>query len=438
MKKLIAKAGNVLIGGNHPIVVQTMCNTHTCDIEASYAQCVRMANAGAQLIRLTVQGMNEVAAIAQIRSKLRAEGIDTPLVADIHFRSDVALAVAPVVEKVRVNPGNFNKDHAKACEDFEKLIAICKEHGTAIRIGVNHGSLGERITSLCGNTPEGMAKAALEWLKMCVDNEFFNVVVSLKASNVLVMVQAYRHLAASFEELGYAFPLHLGVTEAGNGDAARIKSAVGIAALLKEGLGDTIRVSLTEDPVAEIPVGYHIANTCFPGRNGVDNGAIASMTAWEKHIIEQSCKWGPDLLDRRIDDFSICSDFGTEKDSYLKDEIMQACRRKFYRPEYVACPGCGRTMFNLEAVFEQVKKATSECSGNSGTSMDTGAGTSSRNVCIAVMGCIVNGPGEMADADFGYVGEGRGLVSIYKGSTPVYRHVPESEAIGLLVKLINM
>jgi len=419
MKKLIAKVGNVLIGGDNPIVVQTMCNTHTCDVEASYTQCVEMAHAGAQLIRLTVQGMNEVAAIAQIRARLRENGIDTPLVADIHFRSDVALAVASLVEKVRVNPGNFNKDHTKACEDFAKLISICKEHGTAIRIGVNHGSLGERITSLYGNTPEGMAKAALEWLEMCVEHDFFNVVVSLKASNVVVMVQAYRRLSGFMKDLGYAFPLHLGVTEAGNGDAARIKSAVGISTLLKEGLGDTIRVSLTENPVAEIPVGQYIANICTTLR--ACPFTPESMTAWEKHIVEESCRYGADLLDRKIDDFSICSDFGASKDDYLKDEILQACRRKFYRPEYVACPGCGRTMFNLESVFEEVKRATSGFS----------------NVCIAVMGCIVNGPGEMADADFGYVGEGRGLVSIYKGGLPVYKHIPEDEAVAKLVSLIK-
>lgn len=425
MKKIVAKAGNVLIGGGNPIVIQTMCNTHTCDIEASYTQCVELAHAGAQLIRLTVQGMNEVAAIAQIRSRLRENGVDTPLVADIHFRSDVALAVASEVEKVRVNPGNFNKNHEKACGDFAKLISICKKHGTAIRIGVNHGSLGERITSLYGNTPEGMAKAAMEWLKMCVDQDFFNVVVSLKASNVLVMVQAYRMLALYMKDLGYSFPLHLGVTEAGNGDSARIKSAVGISTLLKEGLGDTIRVSLTENPVSELPVGHYIATLCAPERNPSDSSSasksITHLSAWEKHIIEESCRHGSDLLDRKTDDFAINSVFGSERDAYLKDEIMQACRRKFYRPEYVACPGCGRTMFNLEAVFEEVKKATAQFS----------------DVCIAVMGCIVNGPGEMADADYGYVGEGRGLVSIYKGPVAVYRHIPEAEAIDLLVRLIK-
>lgn len=409
MKKLVAKAGNVLIGGGNPIVVQTMCNTHTSDIEASLAQCRSLAECGAKLIRLTVQGMAEVNAIASIRASLRSEGIDTPLVADIHFRSDVALEAAKVVEKVRVNPGNFNRDPKKAAADFAALISICKQYGTAIRIGVNHGSLGERITEQYGNTPEGMAKAAMEWLQMCIDNDFYNVVVSLKSSNVVVMVQAYRILAGYMKELGLWFPLHLGVTEAGNGDAARIKSAVGISALLAEGIGDTIRVSLTEAPEAEIPVGQYIA------------GQEASLSDWDRHVLDESMKWGRALLDREIDDFKISSPFGEEKDEYLKDEILQACRRKFYRPEYIACPGCGRTMFDLQETFEEVKAATQHL----------------ENVCIAVMGCIVNGPGEMADADFGYVGEGRGLVSIYKGKTPIYRHIPQNEALDKLLKLIE-
>lgn len=422
--KITAKAGNVLIGGSNPIVIQTMCNTHTADVDASFAQCVAMHRAGAQMIRLTVQGMAEVAAIAQVRTRLRAEGITTPLVADIHFRSDVALEVAKVVEKVRVNPGNFNKDHIRACEDFGKLMEICREHGTAIRIGVNHGSLGERITSRYGNTPEGMAQAAMEWLKMCIDRKFFNVVVSLKASNVVVMVEAYRILQKMMEQTGYVFPTHLGVTEAGNGDAARVKSAVGIGTLLHEGIGDTIRVSLTEDPVAELSVARRIADYFEGGAPEVDLAGgekTYSCTEWEQYLVEASCDWGKALLDRKIDEIHLHSGFGEEKDAYLCDEIMQACRRCFYRPEYIGCPGCGRTMFDLEKVFNQVKERTSHLT----------------NVCIGVMGCIVNGPGEMADADFGYVGEGRGLVSIYKGKEPVYRHVPQDEAIDKLLALIE-
>lgn len=419
MKRITARIGKLCIGDGNPVAVQTMCNTHTSDIAASYAQCVRMAEAGADIIRLTVQGMAEVEAISGIHDSLREAGIDTPLVADIHFRSDVALAAAKVVEKVRVNPGNFNKSHEKACADFRSLIAICRQYGTAIRIGVNHGSLGSRITEMYGNSSEGMAKAALEWLDMCVEEDFYNVVVSLKASNVSVMVNAYRILQKEMERRGVLFPTHLGVTEAGNSDAARIKSAVGISTLLAEGIGDTIRVSLTEDPLNEIPFGKAIV-ACMNG----DYRLLESLdiSDWDRYLLRTSCKYGRDLLDRRIDDITLEGPFGREKDNYLKDELLQACRRKFYRPEYVACPGCGRTMFNLESTFEQVKRATA------------GAG---KNVCIAVMGCIVNGPGEMADADYGYVGEGRGLVSIYKGKEPVFRHVPEGQAIDKLLSLIE-
>lgn len=418
MKRITAKIGNVCVGNGCTIAVQTMCNTHTADIEASYDQCVRLASVGADIIRLTVQGMAEVEAISTIKKRLNDKGINVPLVADIHFRSDVALAAAKVVEKVRVNPGNFNKDHTKACEDFRTLISICKEYGTAIRIGVNHGSLGSRITELYGNTSEGMAKAALEWLQMCIDEDFFNVVVSLKASNVRVMVDAYRILQKEMESMGIAFPTHVGVTEAGNGDAARIKSAVGISTLMAEGIGDTIRVSLTEEPENEIPVGRAIASYMKNGK--IQPGLVSE---WDSYVIETACRYGRDLLDYKTDAVCLDGPFGKEKDKYLLDELLQACRRKFYRPEYVACPGCGRTMFNLEKTFEQVKAATAD---------------SGKNVCIAVMGCIVNGPGEMADADFGYVGEGRGLVSIYKGKEPVFRHIPEGEALDKLLSLIRL
>lgn len=434
------KAGKVIIGGNAPIVVQTMCNTHTSDVQASIAQCRALAAAGAEMIRLTVPGMAEVESFRQIRDALRAEGIDVPLVADVHFSSDIAIAVAEVAEKVRINPGNFHKDHSKAASQLAKLIEVCKRCGTALRIGLNHGSLGERITNLYGNTPLAMKEAAMEWINMCIDNGFNNVVISLKASNTLVMVDAYRLLAAEMKEKDICFPIHLGVTEAGNGDSGRMKSAVGISSLLSEGIGDTIRVSLTEDPVNEIPVARYLAD-----RYG---GAIASsltslkiegrkVTAHyeapsrERLILDFACDFGKKLLDRDID--SVKPE-GTWKDAegnecpitaefaeYLEDELLQAARRRFYRPEYVACPGCGRTMYNLEGTFNEVKRRTSHLKG----------------MVIAVMGCIVNGPGEMADADWGYVGEGNGKVSIYKKKEPVLRHVPENEAIDRLLELIE-
>ena len=440
MKTISVKAGNVTIGGDSPIVVQTMCNTHTSDVKASVQQCVRLSKAGAQMIRLTVPSMAQVDSLKEIKAELRAMGIDTPLVADVHFSSEIAIAAAEIIEKVRINPGNFHKDHEKAKEQFAKLVEVCKEHGTAIRIGLNHGSLGERITNLYGNTPLAMKEAVMEWLNMCIENDFFNVVVSLKASNTLVMVEAYRLLFKAMEDSGIVFPLHLGVTEAGNGDGGRIKSAVGISALLSEGIGNTIRVSLTEDPENEIPVAQYLADR-------YDRKLTSSMTSLvlegkkavasyhapsgERLLMDFACDFGKRLLDKEIDEITLRGTYienGEEVSldtssyaEYLTDELMQAARRRFYRPEYIACPGCGRTMYNLENTFNEVKKRTSHLKG----------------MVIAVMGCIVNGPGEMADADWGYVGEGNGKVSIYKKKEPVLRHVPEEEAIDKLLELIS-
>ena len=427
MKTLEVSIGNVRMGGDNPIVVQTMCNTHTSDIEASTAQCIRLAEAGAQLIRLTVPSLAQVEDLRTIKENLRSKGIDTPIVADVHFSSEIAIAAASVVEKVRINPGNFHKDHEKAREQFARLVEVCKENGTAIRIGLNHGSLGDRITNLYGNTPLAMKEAVMEWLDMCVENDFYNVVVSLKASNTFVMVEAYRLLAKEMESKGIIFPLHLGVTEAGNGDGGRIKSAVGISALLSEGIGNTIRVSLTEDPENEIPVARYLADrydhkihSSMTSLRLEGKKAVATYDApsREKLILDFSCDFGKRLLDKELDEVEI---EGCEESDYLSDELMQAARRRFYRPEYIACPGCGRTMYNLEKTFEEVKKRTSHLKG----------------MVIAVMGCIVNGPGEMADADWGYVGEGNGKVSIYKGKSPVLRHVPETEAIDRLLELIE-
>ena len=427
MKTLEVKVGNVIIGGDNPIVVQTMCNTHTSDVDASVAQCRRLTEAGAQLIRLTVPSLAQVDSLKEIKNILRSEGNDTPLVADVHFSSEIAIAAAEVVEKVRINPGNFHKDHEKAREQFAKLVSVCKEHGTAIRIGLNHGSLGDRITNLYGNTPLAMKEAVMEWLNMCVENDFYNVVVSLKASNTFVMVEAYRLLAKEMQDSGVVFPLHLGVTEAGNGDGGRIKSAVGISALLSEGIGNTIRVSLTEDPANEIPVAQYLADRydhkihssmmslTLEGKKAT---ATYDAPSRERLLLDFSCDFGKRLLDKELDEVEL---IGCEDADYLVDELMQAARRRFYRPEYIACPGCGRTMYNLEGTFEEVKRRTSHLKG----------------MVIAVMGCIVNGPGEMADADWGYVGEGNGKVSIYKGKSPVLRHVPETEAIDRLLELIE-
>lgn len=437
----IAKAGDVLIGGGRPIVVQTMCDTHTSDVEATVAQCLRLFRAGAQMVRLTVPGPSDVEAVKSIKAELRGHGVDVPIVADIHFSARTAIEVAPFVEKVRINPGNFHKDHNEARARFAQLLEVCGQHGTAIRIGINHGSLGEYITNLYGNGPEAMAKAAMEWIGMCVDASFSNVVVSLKSSNTLVMVQAYRNLRKMMEDTGCVFPLHVGVTEAGNGDSGRIKSCVGISTLLSEGIGDTIRVSLTEDPEEEIPVASYLAAR-------YDRRIVSSLVSFkvegrtvtahydspsrETLLLDVSCDFGKRLLDRRIDGLRIVGEYSGSDGrkvsieesgfgAYLVDELMQAARRRFYKPEYIACPGCGRTMYDLKSAFEEVKARTAHL----------------RGVVIAVMGCIVNGPGEMADADWGYVGEGGHRVTIYKGRIPVERHIPDTEAVEHLLRHIE-
>ena len=440
METIRVTAGNVTIGGDAPVIIQTMCNTHTSDIDASVSQCERLYEAGAELIRLTVPSLAQVDSLKEIKARLRSKGIDTPLVADVHFSSEIAIAAAEVVEKVRINPGNFHKDHDKAREQFARLVEVCKANGTAIRIGLNHGSLGDRITNLYGNTPLAMKEAVMEWLNMCVENDFYNVVVSLKASNTFVMVEAYRLLANEMEKTGVIFPLHLGVTEAGNGDGGRIKSAVGISALLSEGIGNTIRVSLTEDPANELPVARYLSDGY--GRrlhssmvslklNGKKAVAEYAAPSRERLLLDFSCDFGKRLLDKEIDEVELTGTYiengeeislaGSEYAAYLVDELMQAARRRFYRPEYIACPGCGRTMYNLESTFEEVKRRTAHLKG----------------MVIAVMGCIVNGPGEMADADWGYVGEGNGKVSIYKGKEPLERHVPEDEAIDKLLQYME-
>ena len=407
-EKVSVGSAPVVIGGGTQIVVQTMCNTHTDDVEGTLEQCRRMVAAGAGMIRITVPGLQDVPHIRQIRDSLRAEGIMVPIVADIHFSAQTAIEVARVVDKVRINPGNFHKDHNQARERFRELIEVCRECGTAIRIGINHGSLGEYITNLYGNTPQAMAEAAMEWVRMCVEADFRQVVISLKSSNTVSMVQGYRALVQMMRSEGTVFPLHVGVTEAGGGDSGRIKSCVGIATLLEEGIGDTVRVSLTEDPVNELPVARYLAAR-------YSGAPMPQLPERELAMLDAACTWGPKLLRHETDEIP------QDVDPYLRDEIMQAARRRFYKPEYIACPGCGRTMYDLQKAYREVMDKTS-CF---------------KDIVIAVMGCIVNGPGEMADADWGYVGEDGGKVSIYKKNVPVLRHVPEDEAPDRLVALIR-
>lgn len=369
------RVGNIGIGGSNPVRVQTMTNTDTNDIEGSVEQIKRCVAAGAEIIRLTTQGEREVNSVAEIKRRLAAVGIVVPLVADVHFSSSVALKAACVVDKVRINPGNFIKPIKKdfstdyTDEEFEQerlalrerfveFLDVCKKHHTAVRIGVNHGSLGERMMNRYGDTPMGMAESCLELLRMCRQENFDQIVISLKASNTVLMIEAVKLLVEKMEAEDFHFPLHLGVTEAGYGEDGRIKSAVGIGSLLAVGIGDTIRVSLSEPPEAEIPVAFG---------------------------------------------------------------ILQATRSRITKTEYISCPSCGRTLFDLQTAVRRVRERTSHLVG----------------LKIAVMGCIVNGPGEMADADYGYVGAGKGKISLYKGKTCVERNIPEDEAIDKLLALID-
>lgn len=434
MRYISVKVGNVIIGHSHPVVVQSMCNCDTNDIDTAVRQCKELVAAGSQLVRLTTQGLKEVESLGKIKERLHSENINVPLVADVHFSSEVAIAAASVADKVRINPGNFAKDHEAAKKQFKRFLDECKKYGTAVRIGINHGSLGNRITELYGDTPKGMMKAMTEWVDMSAKNDFYNIVLSLKSSSVPVMTEAYKLLYKWMEEKGVIYPLHIGVTEAGNGDMGRIKSAAGLAALLSESIGDTIRVSLTEPPVNEIPVAKIIVdffkNTAPNNKRKPLSGRPLfelDCSSHEEFITKGACLIGPPLLNRKIDNFDIkatCQGKPIELSEIqqFKDDIFQATKRKITQCEYIACPGCGRTLYDIEATFNEVKKRTAHLKG----------------LTIAVMGCIVNGPGEMADADYGYIGEGRGKVSIYRGKSPVIRSVPQKEAIEKLLEIIHL
>ena len=367
--------GNVTIGGGFPVVVQSMINEDTLDIEGSVAAIRRLHEIGCEIIRVTVPSMAHAKALATIKQKIAATYQPVPLVADVHHNGmKIALEVARHVDKVRINPGlyvfekpkanreeysqtEFDEIGARIHETLEPLVISLRDQGKAMRIGVNHGSLAERMLFTYGDTPEGMVESALEFIRICESLDFRNLVISLKASRVPVMLAAYRLMVQRMDTLGMDYPLHLGVTEAGDGEYGRIKSTAGIGTLLAEGIGDTIRVSLTEAPEKEIPVCY---------------------------------------------------------------SILQALGLRKTMVEYVACPSCGRTLFNLEEVLHQVREATKHLTG----------------LDIAVMGCIVNGPGEMADADYGYVGKQPGYISLYRGREEIVK-VPESEGVQSLIDLIK-
>ena len=508
------QVGDLRIGGNNPIRIQTMANTDTNDIAASVAQAKRCLQAGTELLRYTTQGTKEAENLGKIKDALRTEGINLPLVADIHFNANVAEVAAQLVEKVRINPGNFvtgkqgdytddewNDELRRIREKLHTLLSLCKDKGTAIRIGVNHGSLSPRIMSRYGNTPLGLATSCMEFIELCEQEGFTNLILSVKASNTRVMIYAVRLLVQMMDAKGKNYPLHLGVTEAGSDDEGRIKSAIGIGTLLHDGIGDTIRVSLSEAPEAEIPVARKLVDYIESQRShssfltphsslktdysrrktapinniGGNNPVVViadtqlnttlkpDYTANEIETLKQSVAiidtledltpllatdkpvifkktfaindletlqiqagafFGPLLIDGLIDGIWLSnqSDLITAKQvNDIAFELLQSSRCRISKTEYTSCPSCGRTKFDLPKVVRQVKEATQGFVG----------------LKIAVMGCIVNGPGEMADADFGYIGAGMGKVSLYKGKECVMKNIPEEEAIDKLLELIN-
>ena len=455
-KSSVCNVAQVAIGGDNPIRIQSMTNTNTNDTEGSVAQIKRIVDAGADIVRLTAQGTKEALNLANIKQNLRADGYDVPLVADIHFNANVADVAAGIVEKVRINPGNYvdpgrtfkkleytDEEYAQELQKIRQRLVpflnICKQHHTAVRIGVNHGSLSDRIMSRYGDTPAGMVESCMEFLRICRDEDFSDVVISIKASNCVVMVQTMRLLVKQMDKEGMSYPLHLGVTEAGEGEDGRIKSALGIGALLCEGIGDTIRVSLSEAPEREIPVARKLvsfiaecADLRLQCRNAIADDTVTlnlNETEVEDLQLKAAMTVGALFIDGLahklvINNPGFSSEFLTE----LADSILQAARIKFTRTEYISCPGCGRTLYDLEETIARIKAAIKEA-----------AKTDPRfnTLKIGIMGCIVNGPGEMADADYGYVGAGPGKVSLYKNKTCVEKNIPTSEAVEKLIALIK-
>lgn len=445
-----------MIGSDYPIRVQSMANTSTMDTEGSVEQALRIAQAGGEIVRFTTQGQREALNMRNIHDALRAKGCQVPLVADVHFNAAVADTAAAICEKVRINPGNyvdpartFKKlsytddeytDEIKKIEArFVPFINICKEHHTAMRIGVNHGSLSDRIMSRYGDTPEGMVESCMEFLRICVKEHFDDVVISIKASNTVVMVRTVRLLVKQMQKENMAFPLHLGVTEAGEGEDGRIKSAVGIGALLCEGIGDTIRVSLSEAPEREIPVALQLVGAieeCATLREKAQSGICDDTvtvtlheTEWNTLQLKAAMAVGALFIDQLAHHLVIRNEgFSESQLTSLADAILQAARIKFTKTEYISCPGCGRTLYNLEDTIARIRKAVGERAAE-----DPRFNT----LRIGIMGCIVNGPGEMADADYGYVGAGVGRVSLYKGKVCIEKNIPEEDAVRRLIDFIE-
>lgn len=533
----VTHIGCVPTGGDNPIRLQSMNNTTTTDVEASVKQILRIADAGADIDRLTAQGEREAHAMGEIRRLVHELGYTIPLVADIHFNPKAAFAAATEVDKVRINPGNFVdpgrtfvkleytdeeylQELSRIENTFGPFLELCKKHGTAVRIGVNHGSLSDRIMSRYGDTPAGMVESAMEFLRVARNHDFSDIVISIKASNTVVMVHTVRLLVRAMDAEDMHFPLHLGVTEAGDGEDGRVRSAVGIGTLLAEGIGDTVRVSLSEEPECEIPVARELVNhitslsdapeinadTALELLNddpsihrptaaiGLCGGSNVPVVMGYDHIpaddisehtahavlspefnpedvagkiivissnhqnpvgeisaavhrldilglsnpviarlgynglpagtvtIHAAADFGTLLMRGLIDGIDLKADTLSDEDrTRLSLGILQAARRRVSRTEFVSCPGCGRTLFNLSETVQKVKNATSHLKG----------------LKIAIMGCIVNGPGEMADADYGYVGAGKGNISLYRGKTPVLKNIPAETAVEQLISLLK-
>lgn len=557
-KSVEVKVGGVTIGYGNPVRVQSMTNTSTMDTDGSVEQVLRIVGKGGELVRLTTQGNREAVNMGSIKEQLKARGCNVPLVADVHFNASVADTAARYADKVRVNPGNYvdaartfkqidytDAEYAdelkRLRERFVAFLDICKAEGKAVRVGVNHGSLSDRIMSRYGDTPSGVVESCMEFLRICRDEQFNDVVVSIKTSNTSMMVTTVRRLVRVMAEEGISYPLHLGVTEAGDAEDGRIKSAVGIGALLADGIGDTLRVSLAEAPENEIPVAKELAGyvalregqplidaavaPCFDyeepqrratlaagivgGKNlpvvvgdavtdadiapdfiagelevlsldSASDGAFVAvaysdltpdniarikslkdivLVASSRHVnavgelraivhrlmiediqapvivrrayneesietlrIKAAADLGVLLIDGLVDGLWIENPSGTAAElNSIMFGILQATRARISKTEYIACPGCGRTMYDLQGTLARIKAATAHLKG----------------LKIGVMGCIVNGPGEMADADYGYVGAARGKVSLYRKKECVEKNIPEDEAIERLLELIE-
>jgi (E)-4-hydroxy-3-methylbut-2-enyl-diphosphate synthase len=447
----VAHVGRIAIGGDNPIRIQSMATTDTNDTDGSVAQAKRIIDAGGELVRFTTQGIREAENMKNISARLKADGYDTPLVADVHFTSHTADVAAQYCEKVRINPGNYvdpgrtfkhleytDEEYAEELKKIDAklvpFINICKEHHTAVRIGVNHGSLSDRIMSRYGDTPEGIVESCMEFLRIFRRENFHDVVISIKASNTVVMVTTVRLLVKTMDAEDMHYPLHLGVTEAGEGEDGRIKSALGIGALLTEGIGDTIRVSLSEEPECEIPVARKLVDL-IPECTSLRAEAEASIKDdtitlnldapdWETFQLKAAMAVGALLIDKKAHNLVINSSTFKDQSSKLvelSDAILQAARIKFTKTEYISCPGCGRTLYNLHETIAKIKAATKDLVG----------------LKIGIMGCIVNGPGEMADANYGYVGAGRGKISLYRAKECVEKNIPEAEAVDHLLALIK-